>query len=264
VNRSFVVAAVLTAFGATVAIDGAGQDSANGPQFTADGQLMRPSNYREWVYLSSGLGMTYGPLAEGASNGNPMFDNVFVNPAAYKAFLETGTWPDHTMFILEARGSQSKGSINNGGRFQADVGGVESEVKDEKRFPGKWGFFAFGTNGTQARMIPATASCYACHKQNGAVDNTFVQFYPTLIDVAKRKGTFKLASDEKPATSASAASASAPAAETVTDVVCGMTIDPKTAFGKTEYKGKTFYFCQKDCKDAFEKSPEDYAKAAAQ
>jgi hypothetical protein len=40
-------------------------------------------------------------------------------------------------------------------------------------------------------MIPATAVCYSCHKQNGAVDNTFVQFYPTLIEIAKRKGTFK-------------------------------------------------------------------------
>jgi len=29
------------------------------------------------------------------------------------------------------------------------------------------------------------------HAKNGAVDETFVQFYPTLIPVAKAKGTFK-------------------------------------------------------------------------
>jgi hypothetical protein len=31
---------------------------------------------------------------------------------------------------------------------------------------------------------------------NGAVDQTFVQFYPTLIPVAKAKGTFKASSEK--------------------------------------------------------------------
>jgi hypothetical protein len=37
--------------------------SLDAPQFTSDGQLVLPKDYREWVYLSSGLGMTYGPAA---------------------------------------------------------------------------------------------------------------------------------------------------------------------------------------------------------
>jgi len=36
------------------------KSSSDGPQFTPDGQLFLPKDYREWVYLSSGLGMTYG------------------------------------------------------------------------------------------------------------------------------------------------------------------------------------------------------------
>ena len=32
------------------------------PQFSTDGRLLRPDSYREWIYLSSGLGMTYGPV----------------------------------------------------------------------------------------------------------------------------------------------------------------------------------------------------------
>jgi cytochrome P460 len=168
-----------------------GAHAADGPQFTADGKLVKPDNYREWIFLSSGSGMTYGPAAEAARDGNPPFDNVFVNPSAYRSFLSTGTWPDQTIFVLEVRASQSKGSINKGGRFQAGVVAVEAEVKDEKRFPGKWGFFAFEGSAAESRMIPGTAVCYSCHKQNGAVDNTFVQFYPTLIEIAKQKGTFK-------------------------------------------------------------------------
>jgi len=72
------------------------------PRYTADGQLTRPENYREWIYLSSGLGMSYGPNAS-TNPENPNFDNVFVTPAAYKSFQATGTWPDKTMFVLEVR-----------------------------------------------------------------------------------------------------------------------------------------------------------------
>ncbi len=44
-----------------------------------------------------------------------MFDNVFVNPSSYKAFLETGSWPDQTMLVLELRGAGSNASINKSG-----------------------------------------------------------------------------------------------------------------------------------------------------
>jgi hypothetical protein len=161
---------------------------ADGPQYTNDGRLTRPQSYREWIFLSSGLGMTYGPLA---SPGEPRFDNVFVNPTAYRAFLTTGRWPDQTVLVLEVRSSQSKGSINRGGHFQDEVVGVELHVKDEKRFPGKWAFFRFGEGERASTVIPSTAGCYSCHQQNGAVDTTFVQFYPTLIGAARAKGSVK-------------------------------------------------------------------------
>ena len=149
--------------------------------------LMLPADYREWVFLSSGLGMTYGPLAAHAPDDAPKFDNVFVSPAPYRAFLKTGEWPDKTMFMLEVRASQSKGSINNGGHFQTGVVGLEAEVKDN----GQWTFYSFDENRNEGKALPRTASCYACHAANGAVDNTFVQFYPTLAPVAQAKGTYK-------------------------------------------------------------------------
>ena len=161
--------------------------AADGPQFTLDGRMTPPRDYRQWVFLSSGLGMTYGPLA---STREPRFDNVFVNPSAYQRFLETGTWPDGTVLVLEVRGSQSKGSINQGGHFQGDVRGVEVHVKDEKRFPRKWAFFGF-EGEAPAKAMPTTSNCFTCHEQHGAVDTTFVQFYPTLLPVAKAKGTLK-------------------------------------------------------------------------
>jgi Cu+-exporting ATPase len=46
----------------------------------------------------------------------------------------------------------------------------------------------------------------------------------------------------------------------VKDPVCGMMIDPKTAAAKAEYKDKTYYFCSREEKEKFEKSPETYVK----
>jgi len=47
--------------------------------------------------------------------------------------------------------------------------------------------------------------------------------------------------------------------EEVKDPVCGMKIKASEAKFKSEYKGKTYYFCSSDCKAKFEKEPEKYA-----
>jgi len=75
--------------------------STQPPTYTEDGRLLFPADYREWVYLTSGVDMSYSPNAMGMDHS--MFDNVFVNPDAYKAFIQTGTWPDKTMLVLEVR-----------------------------------------------------------------------------------------------------------------------------------------------------------------
>jgi len=159
---------------------------SGGPEYTSDGELKLPENYREWVYLSTGFDMSYSPAA--SQMDHHMFDNVFVNPEAYKSFLEKGTWPDKTMLALEVRGAEGKGSINQKGNFQAERMGIEVHVKDEARFPGKWAFFGFDDSKT-AKMVPTEAACYSCHADHAAVDTTFVQFYPTLLPIAKSKGT---------------------------------------------------------------------------
>jgi hypothetical protein len=56
---------------------------------------------------------------------------------------------------------------------------------------GKWAFFGFHAGEESAAAFPKSQSCYSCHASNGAVDNTFVQFYSTLLDIAKQKGTLK-------------------------------------------------------------------------
>lgn len=160
----------------------------DGPSFTADGQLKFPAEYREWVYLTSGLDMTYGPNAPAAAH--PVFDNVFVNPSAYRSFLRTGTWPDGTVIMLENRAAVGEVSINKRGKTQStEVTGLEVHVKDSAHLKGdSWGFFNF-KDKVSAKLIDRPASCYTCHEQHAAVNTTFVQFYPTLLPLATEKKT---------------------------------------------------------------------------
>lgn len=161
---------------------------ANAPTYAANGDMLPPANYREWVYLSTGIDMNYN--AKAMAMDHSMFDNVFVNPEAYRSFVATGTWPDKTVMVLEVRGAKSKGSINERGQFQdEEVMGFEVHVKDAAHFPGKWAFFDFDSPTKNGTLIPEKAPCYSCHAQHGAVDTTFVQFYPTLLPIARQKHT---------------------------------------------------------------------------
>jgi hypothetical protein len=158
------------------------------PEYDAHGRMLFPAQYREWLFLSSGLNMSYsaGPAMEARDT----FGNTFVPTDAYRTFLKTGVWPDKTVIMLENRGGASQGSITKSGRFQTtNYMGAEAHVKDKSRFKGGWGFFAFDNAGSPAQEIPHSASCYACHQQHAAVDTTFVQFYPTLLPTATRLKT---------------------------------------------------------------------------
>src|SRR5579859_3821853 len=73
--------------------------ASDGPVITADKELQFPAQYREWVYLGSGLDMSYNTKEDASDHS--MFNTVFVNPSSYKAFKKTGTWPDGTALVLE-------------------------------------------------------------------------------------------------------------------------------------------------------------------
>lgn len=48
------------------------------------------------------------------------------------------------------------------------------------------------------------------------------------------------------------------------DPVCGMEVDEKTAAAKSEYMGKTYYFCAVGCKRAFDQNPSKYVQGGSQ
>ena len=156
---------------------------ANLPAYTSDGKLLLPANYREWVFLSSGFGMNY-------SNGggsHPMFTNVYVTPEAYQSFKSAGTWPDKSLFVVEIY-SPASGSINKSGYYQDKFQGLDIEVKDSSR-PSEWTYYNFSPGDRESTGM--TGSCNSCHSQHGAVEHTFVQFYPTLLEFARQRHLLK-------------------------------------------------------------------------
>jgi hypothetical protein len=156
-------------------------------QSAATDTMAVPPDYRDWVFLTSSLDLNYSSAAEPGPNQMHMLDNVFVNPDAYKAFLKAGSWPDRTVLVKENRNAESAGTLSKSGRFQTGVMNLEIHVKDA-RYPGSWAFFV-SSGKAAGRLMPQTANCYSCHQDHGAADTTFVQFYPTLLPIAREKGT---------------------------------------------------------------------------
>lgn len=188
--RKVLLVLVLGLTAATVGLSlrHGGASASDVPEFGADGKLARPVDYRRWVFVSSGFGMSYSQQPDGMQ----MFTNVFVEPVAYDYFLANGRWPDKTVFVLEEYGSTSQGSINKHGSYQTEFMGLDVEVKDEKRFANKWAYFNFqGNQKTAGSITPSKNDCWKCHEQNAAVEHSFVQFYPELLKIARAKRTIK-------------------------------------------------------------------------
>ena len=75
---------------------------------------MRPQDYRDWVFLSSGYGMNYSP----SPGSHEMFTNVFVPRWAYQEFLSSGKWPEQTMWVVEERGRRAKAPLTSSATFR--------------------------------------------------------------------------------------------------------------------------------------------------
>jgi Cytochrome P460 len=135
--------------------------------------------------------MNYSP----GPGSHEMFTNVFVQRWAYNEFLNSGKWPEQSMFVIDERDATSRSSINQKGHYQTDLMGLAVEVKDSAKNPDKWAYYAFSADGASAGgksadAMPHGNGCWSCHAAHAAVEHTFVQFYPTLKVIAKKFGTY--------------------------------------------------------------------------
>jgi hypothetical protein len=153
------------------------------PTFNDKGELLRPDvSYREWVYIGT-------PLTPNELNPPeapfPEFHNVYIHPSDFDHWKRTGTFPDGTVIVKELVSVGTKQAVSGNGYFMGEFTGLETTIKDSKRFkdePGFWAYFSFGHSyplADTAQAFPAPA-CNACHAASAADDFVFTQFYPVL------------------------------------------------------------------------------------
>lgn len=152
------------------------------PGYTESGELERAEGYREWVYVGT-------PLTPNDLNPPeapfPEFHNVYIHPADFAHWKETGEFPDGTVIVKELVLVGSTQAVSGNGYFMGEFTGFETTVKDAARFPdepGNWAYFSFGHSYPLAETAPAlpTGACNTCHESNAADDWVFTQYYPIL------------------------------------------------------------------------------------
>lgn len=152
------------------------------PRFTADGELVRPEGWEAWVLAGTSMGLGYNEPSGAVTAGQPpgSFLNVYIQPWAYEVFMETGSFPQGTMFILAGSEPRSKANPALTGFYQGPMSLLEVHVKQEDLHETGSGFYGFGGGVESAAQIPGDAACYSCHRDEAAYDNVFVQFYPAM------------------------------------------------------------------------------------
>ena len=165
------------------------EDKAKGApvEFTADGKLKQPVGYREWVYI--GHTVTPNELNDGEAQF-PEFHEIYMDPESFAHYKKTGKFRDGTVLVKELSSVGSKDghpSVEPSGKgyFQGEFTGLETSIKDSKRFkdePGNWAYFSFGHKYPLKAETSkqAFASCNQCHQDNAKTDWTFSQYYPVL------------------------------------------------------------------------------------
>lgn len=146
------------------------------------GAIRLPADFRlSWVHLGSWL--VADPKAPGHG-----FHDVYTQPAAARAYRETGTFPDGTVLVKEIR-TIGDGSLTTGAaQWASDPAVWFVMVKDSGgRFAGNahwgdgWGWALFeAKDPTRNASASYAETCQGCHVPAAATDRVFVGGYPTL------------------------------------------------------------------------------------
>ncbi len=158
--------------------------NANDYYEISDGELKRPTGYREWVYV--GTPVTPNDMNNGKA-AFPEHHNVYIDPESWAHWKETGEFRDGTILMKELVSVGSKQAVSGAGYFQGEFIGLEATIKSKENFPdepGNWAYFSFSTPDHKsltetAKAFPA-AACNACHQGAAADDFVFTQYYPVL------------------------------------------------------------------------------------
>ena len=153
------------------------------PSFTPAGELVRPEGWEAWVMVGASIGLSYNEPTSAPEPGEApgRFHNVFMQPWAYRHFMDTGEFAEETMFVLAFYDASQDADPAAAGFYEGELSStIEVHLKMRGLDESGWGFFGFSGDVASGEPFPADATCYTCHAERTEHDNVFVQFYPTL------------------------------------------------------------------------------------
>ena len=192
-------AAILLLLGIALIFEAQAQ-SSDAPKYAPNGDMLVPTGFETWVFVGSNLGLAYDEEARGTSPAvtraaPSRFHNVYINKEAYFHFRASREFPDPTVLVMQvfsAADKETRGVLTKG-VFNGERTGLSVAVKNSSRPDGNktvWAYYSF-TEQSEPSKVRASASafpdqaCESCHRQHASKDNVWVQFYPTLRDLAK-------------------------------------------------------------------------------
>lgn len=175
------------------------------PAYAEDGNLVLPQAYRTWVFVGASLGLSYSPREPAQESA--IFHHVYIQPQAYKHYVDTGNFPEKTMLVMEnysaatkkaqpVKGENPLAALH--GRFEHKRVGLEVALKDSEHFEDRWAYFNFTARASLKKTAKAfpRAVCWNCHNDHALDDNVFVQFYPVLLEEYEKRSGTKVHRDE--------------------------------------------------------------------
>jgi hypothetical protein len=162
------------------------------PEYTREGDLVLPKNWRSWVYVGSPL--TPDGLNDG-KEGFPEYHNVYIEPGSYEIYKNTGVFPEGTIMFKELQRVLGPKQFPDGsltqpsgrGYFPGAFNGADVTVKDSKRYAATgspWGYYNFNHSEPKAptAKVKPVSECGFCHQASAKKDQVWTQFYRLLDD----------------------------------------------------------------------------------
>ena len=182
--------------GTTESIETSARNRMLVPSYDQEGRLLRPTGYEKWVVVGTSIGLGYSDGDKNDPKNPGTFHNVYLQPEAFDHYVQTGEFPEQTVFIVtnnKSRPANTKGAVSRKGFVASPTSGLEVAVKDTKRFPDGWAYFMFHDAPEKAKPETVHAErafdrkdCFDCHAEHGAVDNVFTQYYSVLTDAREK------------------------------------------------------------------------------
>lgn len=161
-------------------------------KFNEKGEAEVPKGYRTWVHAYTAWEPITTSLLDEKTTSIPEFHNVYVEPLTYRAFMETGKWPEGSLLVKEFSFTSTDKENCDGppafvcnawfGKviFQHGYSGVAVMLKDTKRFPddaGGWAYFSYGHQQPPYQKTSAKhekARCAQCHIDHAGAKQDYV------------------------------------------------------------------------------------------